>query len=105
MSEKIYYVNKEHKFPFQYNGETWVKYYPGFEGFYAISNQCNILSLERKLIKTNGHIVTIRRKKLKQLLKGGVNKKTLITFNLHNDKTNGIPVTVSINQIKKILND
>lgn len=105
MSEKIYYINKEHTFPFRFKEETWVMYYPGYEGFYAISTEGNILSLERKIIKNDGKLFTVKRRKLKQLLKGSRTKRTLVTFNLYNETSNGKPLSVTINQILNILNN
>lgn len=64
-SKANYIVRLDHQFPFEQFGKKWVMYVPGGEGFYCISEDFYLLSLERKYIRSDNKLYTVKQKLLK----------------------------------------
>lgn len=65
-----YILRLDHEFPFEQFGKKWIMYLPGYEGMYAISEDCCLCSLDRTIINVNGRHVKCRAKLLKSAISG-----------------------------------
>lgn len=60
-----YILRLDHEFPFEQFGKKWIMYLPGFEGMYAISDDCCVCALDRVCLSTDGRLVNYKAKLLK----------------------------------------
>jgi len=96
-----YLINTKHKFPFEMLGKKWVMYVPDWEGFYAISQDCHVLSLARKVLAEDGTVRNYTDKILKPSTskqKGDSDFLYAWDFSLSRKSPLGITIMKSVNR-------